>query len=185
MSLATIPDRGQVLHERRYASDADYRSSIMSLTQFARVRLIQFGVSGQDADDLAQDVMLSLLRQLPNFEVERGSMENWITGFAKLAAKGWVRQKVRRQQREVPLELAPGVPAEADKDHSVTGAIHGALSKLADGDREMVTMRFTQGLSSKQIAEKMGVSDMAVRKRLSRAIERVRRDNGLREALYS
>lgn len=184
MSVATILNTGQQGALGVQLNDAGLGVSISSLTQFARVRLLQFGVSAQDADDLAQDIMINMMRQLPSFEIEKGSLESWITGFAKMASKAWMRQRALKLQREVPLELAPGIAAEVESDELLAGAIHRALSKLPEVDRLMVDFRFTQGLSSKQIADRMGMSDMAVRKRLSRAIERVRKDSGLREALY-
>lgn len=184
MSVATILNTGQQGASGAQLNDAGLGVSISSLTQFARVRLLQFGVSTQDADDLAQDIMINMMRQLPSFEIEKGSLESWITGFAKMAAKAWMRQRALKLQREVPLELAPGVAAEVEGDELLANAIQRALSKLPEVDRLMVDLRFSQGLSSKQISDRMGMSDMAVRKRLSRAIERVRKDSGLREALY-
>ncbi len=184
MSVATILNTGQPRTDSAGLKEVGIGASISSLTQFARVRLLQFGVSTQDADDLAQDIMLNMMRQLPSFEIEKGSLESWITGFAKMAAKAWMRQRALKLQREVPLELAPGVADASTTDELLANAIQRALSRLPDVDRMMVELRFTQGLSSKQIADRMGMSDMAVRKRLSRAIERVRRDGGLREALY-
>jgi len=165
------------------SAESDSRVSIPLLTQLARARLLQFGVTPQDVEDLTQDLVLSLMRQLPTFELSRGSVENWVTGFAKMSARAWARQNNRRMVREIPLEFAPPSTLSHTSDRTVGAAIHVALEKLPEIDRELVRMRFIDGLSSKQIADATGLTDVAIRKRLSRAIERIRHDGGLREAL--
>jgi RNA polymerase sigma-70 factor (ECF subfamily) len=157
--------------------------SIPMLTQLARTRLLQFGVSPQDVEDLTQDLVLSLMRQLPTFELGKGSVEGWVTGFAKMSARAWARQNNRKAIREIPLDQAPAASISHNADRTVGAAINTALDKLPAIDRQLVSMRFIDGLSSKQIADATGLTDVAIRKRLSRAIERIRHDGGLREAL--
>ncbi|MBI1756261.1 MAG: sigma-70 family RNA polymerase sigma factor [Fimbriimonas ginsengisoli] len=151
------------------------------LRDLARSRILQLGVPAEEADDLAQEVMVNMLRRLPDFQVERGTMEGWIVGFSRMVARSWARRR-RKQSREVPVGLVVPEILEARPGPVASDELALALEKLGDADRELIRMRYGSGLNSRQIAEATGLTDAAVRKRLSRALERVRQDPSLREA---
>jgi RNA polymerase sigma factor (sigma-70 family) len=60
-----------------------------------------------------------------------------------------------------------------------------ALNKLAKKDRNLLSMKFGMGLSSDEIAEQVKMSPTQVRKRISRAIERLRRQPAIQDILSS
>ena len=64
-------------------------------------------------------------------------------------------------------------------------AVLAALSALGDADREVILLRSYEGLSSDQIAAVIGCSPAAARKRLSRALRRLRKAAGMAPAAAS
>lgn len=65
--------------------------------------------------------------------------------------------------------------AEADIDqHRLVACIHAAFEQLPEQYRVVLTMRFIDDLSSREIGEVIGLSENAVAVRLSRGVARLR-----------
>lgn len=54
--------------------------------------------------------------------------------------------------------------------------LDGALSRLDENERTLVALRFGEGLTQSQIAEKLGMSQVQVSRLLHRTLERMRKD---------
>ena len=54
--------------------------------------------------------------------------------------------------------------------------IDPALAKLEPNERALVEMRFVEGLTQSQIAERMGMSQVQVSRLLHKTLERMRKD---------
>ena len=54
--------------------------------------------------------------------------------------------------------------------------LSGALAKLEPNERALVEMRFVEGLTQSQIAERMGMSQVQVSRLLHKTLERMRKD---------
>ena len=63
------------------------------------------------------------------------------------------------------------------------GALLGALGRLAEGDREVISFRYLLQLSEAETAAAIGVPVGTVKSRLSRALERLRGSLETLEAL--
>lgn len=156
---------------------------VTSLLELARVRLVQQGIPVQDAEDLAQDILVNVFQQIKNYNPELGALESWISGFARMSARAWRRQKLKQAKTEVSLDMMLAVRQHEQPDHGMADAIERTLAKLPSVDRILMRLRFVQGYTSAQIAKMTGLSDVNVRKRLSRAMERIRHDQCLRDAV--
>ncbi len=58
------------------------------------------------------------------------------------------------------------------RDERIAG-VQRAFRKLSAADQEIIGLRYSAGLSSQEMSEVLGISDAAVRKRLSRATQRI------------
>lgn len=127
--------------------------------------------------DVAQDVFLTAWRDLGQLR-DPQSFVPWLRQMTRHRAYQALRTERRRGRRvtaedaDVLLSRAvDGTPSAeagllADEDRRVLGAV---LDALPDDTREVVTLFYREGQSSSQVAELLGISDTAVRKRLSRA----------------
>lgn len=53
--------------------------------------------------------------------------------------------------------------------------LSAALESLDDVDRKLITALFLDGISAREYARKLGISDMAVRKRRDRILKKLRK----------
>jgi len=134
-----------------------------------------------DADrgaDAAQDAFVNALRGLDSFRGE-ASFRTWLLRIAANAARTMMRRSGRR--RETPLELAQPLLADAAPDPASLAVQHdeaeralALLSKLPARQREVVTLRATQGLDYREIGRIVGCSETAARVNYHHGMKRLR-----------
>lgn len=146
-------------------------------------RLARYGVPPEERQDLAQDCVLLIVNRLQEFDPSKGEIEAWANGFAKILVRRWHQQKTTQRLREVGAEETAEMPVtfpfriEAD-------VLTQALRNLGLIDRELLHMRFVLQMTSEEIAANTDMNAAQVRKRISRAVERLRTDPGIRNYLH-
>lgn len=154
-----------------------------------RVFTIAFRMLGnrQEAEDVAQDVFVSLIRSIHSFRGE-SQFSTWLFRVAVNHVKNHVKYlRRRRQQLKVAWDAHEGwEPQAADDGHFPTvGRIDrpdqetsarelaakalSALGEIEDEFREALVLREIEGLSYDQIAEITGVPEGTVKSRIHRA----------------
>lgn len=132
--------------------------------------------------DVAQDVYLAAWRTLPRLR-NASSFLPWLRQLTRNRAHHVLRTEVRRRRREVgeradELLAATADPAPNAESLMVAAeeraALAAALAELPDSAREVVVLYYREGSSVRQVAELLGLSEAAVRQRLSRARSQVR-----------
>ena len=126
-----------------------------------------YGLTGRrdDAEELAQEAFCRAWEKLPALrQPER--LVSWLYRVAHNLA-------VSEGRRPRPVTL-PAEPA-ADPPRDDPGAdVHGAVARLSEEHRAVVSLRHFAGLSHEEIARALGVPAGTVRSRLSRAYDRLR-----------
>ena len=126
------------------------------------------------AEDLTHDVFLKLLSHLGRLEV-REDLAGWLYRVtANLAVS-----RLRRERSFLGLgeRLLATVRGSEDERSSTRVAAHaalGMLSKLPDRERVVLCMNVLDGLSGREIARTLSLSEGYVSKLLDRARARVR-----------
>jgi RNA polymerase sigma-70 factor (ECF subfamily) len=131
--------------------------------------------SQADADEAVQETLLRAHRAMPTSRGE-GSIKAWLCGIARHVCAHVL--ETRRRGREL-LEIVPGDGLDsAAKDafavHQQARALRQALAQLRPSEREALVLRYVADLSHKDIAIACGLDEPAARKRLSRALARLR-----------
>jgi len=129
------------------------------------------------AEDVAQEV---LARAIVAAEDGRLTPDDnvgaYLQGIARHVISDVWRQQKRVAASESVLDL-PAVPASAltalvsDEERS---RIRDAMARLSVGDREVLRLSFFEDLNSTQIADLLGQPSSRIRKRKSRALQRLR-----------
>lgn len=129
----------------------------------------------EDAADLVQDVLLSLLRTLDQFRGE-SSLSTWTYTVARRACA----RRRERARRLGPLE-GPGRRSHAERPDQRPGPeqrlerralaerLESAIAELPESLRSVLVMRDVEGLSAAEVAEVLGLGERAVKSRLHRA----------------
>jgi RNA polymerase sigma-70 factor, ECF subfamily len=129
------------------------------------VRAYAFGAS--DRDDLLQEIALQLWNSIPRFRGE-SQVTTWIYRVALRSAMAWSqRERALRESKEPLAEpgrvLAPA-PAEANPR---LDWIYARIARLEPVDRSLILLHL-DGLSYREIAETLGISEGNVGVKLSR-----------------
>lgn len=116
-----------------------------------------------DAEDVTQNVMLKLLSCEREIQTEE-HLKRWLIRVTANESVNLFRSAWRR--RTLPLEetRAEGVLRDDEQDE-----LEEALRTLAKGYRVVVHLFYYEGMSTKEIAEILGLSPGTVRERLHRA----------------
>lgn len=127
-----------------------------------------------DAEDATERTFLAALRALPTFRDEGATFRAWLFRIAHNTIANARRSRFRRRTEPLPdgLErVAPnadpaGLVLEAEERRRVLRAV----AELPDDRRQVVLLRFVDGLSSREIGQVMDRSEGAARVLLHRAL---------------
>ncbi|GAA2709559.1 MULTISPECIES: RNA polymerase sigma factor [Actinoplanes] len=127
-----------------------------------------------DAADVVAETFLIAWRR--RHEMPTGPETRlWLYGVARRVLANHHRGGIRRQHlgERLRRRLSSVVPDPANEVPERL-AVHDALARLGELDREVLTLTVWEGLEPREIAEVLGVNAAAVRTRLSRARSRLR-----------
>ncbi len=122
------------------------------------------------ADDLLQEVAIALLRKFPDYDPQRPFVA-WAMGMAKTAILSWRRDQGRAQRRfqDATIELLTAgweeMMPELDERRS---ALQLCVQQLQGRGRELLALRYEEELAPPAIADRLGLSQVAVRVALTR-----------------
>ena len=130
----------------------------------------------EDAKDVMQEVLVSLVRSLPSIRGD-SSITTWAYTVARRAC---ARQRRRGRDRELrepesalehvaaPEDTTPDPSREAER-HEVETAVRDAILLLPPPQREAIVLRDLEGVSAREAARILRVSERALKSRLHRA----------------
>lgn len=126
-----------------------------------------------DAEDAAQETFRKLLEQDLSAIVNLGG---WLHRCAYTTALDLLRHRRSRAHaamEDVP-EASPAGPTEAVDRLDTAQAVADCLDELGDDHRNVLLAYFWGGASQATIAARIGISQVAVKKRLDRALDHLR-----------
>jgi RNA polymerase sigma-70 factor (ECF subfamily) len=153
--------------------EAAFEEIVARYTPRLRYYLRRMLGEAQSAEDALQEVWLDAFRGLPGL-IEPGAFPAWIYRLARDRAF----REVRRRRPCRPLEEFDAIDeAEGADDFSTEDAarIHQALEALLPEHREVLVLRFIEGMTYEQIAGIVGRPLGTVRSRLHYAKRALRR----------
>lgn len=157
----------------RRAKEGD-RAAFASLIQrFERTALsVAYGALGDAhlAGDVTQEAFLKAWRRLGDLK-EDARFGSWFCGIVRNLAIDHRRRLKVRSAVDPQLDEARHVvdPASVVDEQERREHVRSALESLDEVTRMIVVLRYYEGLSSKQIGERMELSPGAVDMRLTRA----------------
>ena len=130
------------------------------------------------AEDVTQATFIILARRAHAFD-ERTLVAGWLHRAAGYAAGNALKTESRRQAHERraaenAMTCTDETRTTDDRWSEVEPLLDGAMDELGATDRAAVVMRFHQSMSVEETAAALGVSPEAAKKRLRRAIVKLR-----------
>lgn len=150
---------------------------------FARIHRAALVLCGNpwDADDLAQETFLILARQGGNFQ-GRSSIYTWLYGILlNLDRRERRRYGMRRRKLHVLWDNQPadhGTTPGADAKAEVSEwkkSLWARVSRLPEGQRQALVLRFSEGLAYDEIAEVLECPLGTVKSRIFHGLAGLRR----------
>ena len=127
------------------------------------------------AEEAAQSAWVVAWRRLADLR-DGAKLRPWLMSIAANEARQLTRSKRRRSLREIAV-LDPSTPP-MDAMAADRVDLANALTMLEPRDRELLGLRYLAGMDSAEIGKAVGMSPTAVRSRLARARERLRKELG-------
>jgi RNA polymerase sigma-70 factor (ECF subfamily) len=132
----------------------------------------------QTADDLAAQTFERALRDIREYDAQRGMFGAWLFGITRNVVNHYFRRQKRFQWFSLDwLRFHPSGepgPEESTTSHETTTRLLNALMQLDERERDLIALRFAAGLSNRQIAEMTRLTPSNVGVILYRAIQRLR-----------
>ncbi|TDS80528.1 RNA polymerase sigma factor [Amnibacterium kyonggiense] len=132
--------------------------------------------SAADAEEVAQDAFLLLWRKRGRIHLVGESALPWLIVTVKHLAANRRRARLRRTTHETAAAHEPHF-ADVDEDRGeVADLLRRAFAALPPLDAEVARLCLVEDVTYAEAAERLGLTEGAVRNRLSRARARLRRD---------
>lgn len=126
--------------------------------------------SREDAEDVVHDVFVGLPEALERYE-ERGRLEAWLKRITARVAL--TRLRSRRRRAEVRLEAEAAAHGSGSRGDTLE--LQAAVDTLPMSLRSVLVLKEIEGYSHAEIGQMLGISAIASRVRLFRALARLRR----------
>ncbi len=140
-----------------------------------------------DAEEVVQDVFVSLWKNADTFDGRRSSPFTWLVTIARNKSI----DRLRRTQRRLPESLGSAEPNPASEpvDETLDAAAETVgneraaivsqwVGELPHNQREAVSLAFFDGLTHPQIAERLHESVGTIKSRIRLGIAKLRRKTG-------
>jgi RNA polymerase sigma-70 factor (ECF subfamily) len=144
----------------------------------------RFAGSGDDAQDLTQEVFIKMYKTLNTFDAERAAFMTWVTTITRNLLVDHFRKTkhdrmtdsldapVSEHEDAMPLSDKiedSGLPPDARvQSRETRESVHQALQKLSPELREAVILRDLQDMDYKEIAMILKVPEGTVKSRINR-----------------
>ena len=139
--------------------------------------IIRSGASAHQAEEIVQDVMLTIWRKASTFDPHRAQVSAWIYQIARN------RQIdiARKENRPMPEELReePGTEPDASQILGVeqeAGQLKQALAKLKPEQREIIEKAYIGELTHQEISAQTGLPLGTIKSRIRLGLERLRHE---------
>lgn len=161
-------------HDRSEEAFAELMRRHLNLVYSAALRRTEG--DAHHAADVAQTVFLALARDAARL-AHHAVLAGWLYTATRNAAANVTRGDQRRRRREQEAHLMNEIFSSPDPQpdwQELRPVLDAAMDELDASDREAVLVRFFQNRSFPDVADILRVSEHAARKRMERALDKLR-----------
>lgn len=181
--MSRLDEETELINGLKNGNQASYKQLVETYWKELNFLATRLLADESGANDCVQEVFIKAINKIDSFE-GRGSFKAWIHKIAVNEALIELRKKSVRKEESLDtfmlefdetghyIQSYHGHPASLDALHEsieVKKQIKQSIDKLPDNFRIILILRDYEGYSTKEVAEKMNMSEQNVKVRLHRA----------------
>jgi len=139
----------------------------------AEIRKRLYDLDDDDLQDLAQSVWTAVWTSLSHFRGD-AAFSTWIVGIAKNVAFQSLRRKKTREQAVASLVHDMCSRGDAEREAVIHVALHEAVKKLAETEREVIHLRYFLQLTDDEVAARLQAPLGTVKSRIRAGLTKLR-----------
>lgn len=177
---------GDRVHSARYTLDLIDRCvggdeaalELLYRTYAGDVYRLVYGLLGhrEDAEEVVQDAFIYAMRNLARYKAERASFRTWLFTIAVSRARNKRRRRLLPTvslRRPIGSEGGPHLSNQSDRPPEAAlvraglrETVRAAVNQLSPKLREAVALRYSEGLTYKEIGQILGISHKTAESRV-------------------
>jgi RNA polymerase sigma-70 factor (ECF subfamily) len=159
-----------------YAEQAEHQFLLALRERIERIVRWYVRTGDDDVADLTQECLLRVYNKLDSIR-DLDKMEPWLKAVVRNTVFTWLRER-KREQEVCSVGLDPENETDTyclpEDDLLLYFVLQEAMQTLSEADQQMLELRYGAGMSYREIAREIGLNEETVRKRISRAVARLR-----------
>ncbi len=176
MELTNLSDEVLVTHYRQEGRDPRDHKLLAELVRRHETLVISACArhvkDRETARDVAQEVWIRVLTKLDQFQPEKGTFENWLFIIVRNRCHDHLRRDKRHLDEEISRNIVDRLEDELDTEGVVKPTVEilqELMERISGEEKRLLSLRYEQGYSTKEIQHVMGLSESCVKTRVARA----------------
>jgi RNA polymerase sigma-70 factor (ECF subfamily) len=160
---------------RLASGDNDAMKEIVRCTKGSLHRYLQHKLPGEDAEDVLQDVYLTVWRRAASYCPSKGHPRSWIVTIARNRAIDYLRGRGSRRRTKQHYTFVRATYCKPSQESSaLLNHVSTTMQGLPDRERGVTTMALVEGYSMTEISNATGLPLGTVKSRVRNGKRRLR-----------
>ena len=146
-----------------------YKALFLHFGPRVKALMLKAGADHSMAEDLVQDVMMTVWRKVELYTPERGAVSTWIYTIARNARIDRLRRNSSRAYEDLEgMDLPSDDPSSEDVMFASQRAerIGQALAELPDDQKQIIELAYVHYMSQNEIADRLAIPLGTVKSRM-------------------
>ena len=155
---------------KKQGDDRTWKEFVSYYETFIHMVLIRFGVNAEVSDDLQQEILLSLWKNLKNYDPKRARFRTWLSTIIRNQVNNHHRKQVSRDKKHLAFIMDKedfsnssfeDMVEEEWKTYITNLALHNIADKFSGKAVEVFSLSM-KGLKAGEIAKKVDVEELSI-----------------------
>ncbi|HEX7570164.1 MAG TPA: sigma-70 family RNA polymerase sigma factor, partial [Verrucomicrobiae bacterium] len=173
--MTGLDDHELLTEYARNKSEAAFAALVARYVNLVYSAARRFTGNPHHAEEITQAVFIILARKAGS--LRRGTvLSGWLYQTARLTAANFVKGEIRRHRREQEAYMQSNLnEPDAAAWEQIAPLLDEAMGRLGETDRNAVVLRFFENKTAQEVGAKLKLNEAAAHKRVSRALEKLRK----------
>jgi RNA polymerase sigma-70 factor (ECF subfamily) len=173
-----VPDDGALLRKIAGGDAAALRALYDRCAGQAMAVCLRILREEREAEEAVQETFVDAWKRAGSYDAARGSAIGWIVSMARSRALDRLRsrgagERLKANVAALPAEKSAPAPLELAEQQQDRERIRRALDQLTPPQRSAIELAYFDGLTQREIAEKVGEPLGTVKSRMRAALQRL------------